>query len=76
MSNMRCHRVGKKYYWVYFHVVLSSGDFFQNHFFFSKYSLSNTVRKSNSLNPDEARRLQRLLADDTRRQRSHVYNVR
>ena len=43
---------------------------------FSKHSLSNTVRKSNSLDPDEAQRLQRLSADDTRRQRLHVYNVR
>ena len=51
--------------------------FFQNHFFFLKNSIRNTIRVSNSLNPDQARHfvgpdlvlncLQKLSADDTSR---------
>ena len=63
----------------FFSEFLSSADFFQNHFFF-KNSLSNTIRVSNSLDPDKARLfwgacdlgpncLQTLSADDTSRQR-------
>ena len=34
--------------------ILSSADFFQNQFF-SKNSFRNTIRVSNSLDPDQAR---------------------
>ena len=61
-----------------FSCFLSSAFFLQNHFF-SKNSLRNTIRVSNSLDPDQARHfvgpdlgqncLQRLSADDTRRWR-------
>ena len=37
-----------------FSCFLSSADFFQNHFF-SKNSFRNTIRVSNSLDPDKAR---------------------
>ena len=63
--------------WVIFHAFVSSADFFQN-YFFRKKSFRNTIRVSNSLDPDQARRfvgpdlgpkcLQRLSADDTSRQ--------
>ena len=60
-------------YWVIFHDFLSSADFFKSTF--SKYSFRKTIRVSNSLEPDQARRLvgpdlgpnclQRLIADDS-----------
>ena len=56
-----------------FTILLSSADIFQN-YFFSKNSFMNTIRVSNSLDPDQDRRsvgpdlgpngLQRLSADD------------
>ena len=59
-------------------IFLSSVDFFSNSTF-SKNSISNTIRVSNSLGPDQAPNfvvpelgqncLQRLSADDTSRQR-------
>ena len=55
--------------------ILSSVDFFPNQFFF-KFLFRNTLRVSNSLDPDQAQRtsrpdlgpsfLQRLSAEDTR----------
>ena len=58
--------------WVIVHAFLSSVDFFQ--FFFSKESFRNTIRVSNRLDPDQARRfvgpdlgpncLQRFSADE------------
>ena len=64
--------------WVIFQAFLSSADFFQNQFF-SKNSFRNTIRVSNSLDPDQARQfvgpdlgsncLQKLSADDTRSKR-------
>ena len=60
---------------------LVSADFFQNHLF-RKNPFSNTVRVSNSLDPDQARQfvrpvlgsncLQMLVADDTSRHSSVV----
>ena len=62
---------------LYMHVVLSSADF--KKIIVSNYSFRNTIRVSNSLEPDQARHfvgpdlgpncLQRLSADDTSRQR-------
>ena len=59
---------------------LSSADFFKINFFL-KNSFRNTISLSNSLDPDQARHfvgpdlgpkcLQRLSADDTRRQRGN-----
>ena len=59
-------------------LFLSSADFLKN-YFFEKNSFRNTIRMSNSLDPDQARRfvgldlgpncLPRLSADDTGRQR-------
>ena len=64
-------------YWEIFHAFLLSADFFQISFFFLKKSFRNTIRVSNSWDPDQARHfvgprlgqdcLQRLSADDTRR---------
>ena len=64
-------------YWVILHAFLSSVDFFLKSTF-SKKSFRNTIRVSNSLDPDQARHfvgpdldpncLQRLSADDTSRQ--------
>ena len=64
-------------YWVILHVVLSSAEILSKSTF-SKHSFTNTIRLSNSLDPDQARRsvrpdlgpscLQKLLADDTGRQ--------
>ena len=63
-----------------FHAFVSSADdfFFSKSFFFEN-SFRNTIRVSNSLDPDQARRfvgsdlgpncLQKLIADDTSRQR-------
>ena len=66
--------------WVILHVFLSYGDFFFFSFFklsFSKKSFRNTIRVSNSLDPDQARHfvgpdlgpncLQRLSAEDKSR---------
>ena len=36
--------------------LLSSADFFQNYFFFSKNSSRNTIGASNGLDPDQDRR--------------------
>ena len=69
-----------------FSCFLSSADFFfQNYFFEEKKSFSNTIRISNSFDPDQARRfvgpdqglncLQRLSADDTGRQRVNSYDL-
>ena len=65
-------------YLVIFHAFLSSADFFSKSTF-SRNSFRNTIRLSNSLDPDLAGRLigpdlglnclQRLSADGTRRQR-------
>ena len=65
-------------YWVIFHDFLSSADFFFKSTF-SKYSFRKTIRVSNSLEPDQARRLvgpdldpnclQRLIADDSNGQK-------
>ena len=53
-------------------------------FFWKKKSVRNTIRVSNSLDPDQARRfvgpdlgpncLQKLPADDARRQRVNIFN--
>ena len=61
-----------------FTCVLSSADFFQNHL--RKNSKRNTIRASNSFDPDQARHfvgpdlgpncLQRLSADHTSKQRA------
>ena len=66
-------------YWEILDAFLSSADFFSKSTF-SKNSLGNTIRVSNSLDPDLARHfgrpelgpndLQRLSADDTNRQKS------
>ena len=63
-----------------FHAFLSSAVFFSK-LTFSKNSFGNTIRVSNILEPDQARRfvgpdlgsncLVRLSADDTRRQRTN-----
>ena len=63
--------------WVIYHAFLSSADFFQDQLLLKKKYVKNTIRVSNSLDPDQARRfvgpdlgpncLQRLSADDTRR---------
>ena len=60
-------------YWETLHAFLSSVDIFQNHF--SKTSFRNTIRVSNSLDPDQARHivgpdlypkcLHNISADDT-----------
>ena len=65
--------------WVILYVFCRILIFFQNHFFSSKTSFMYTVRLSNSLNLDQARRfvgpdlgskyLQRYSANDTDRQR-------
>ena len=57
-----------------FHVFLSPADFFQNHLF--QNSFKNTIRVSNSLDPDQVGHfvwpdlvpncLQKVSADDTR----------
>ena len=62
--------------WVIFHAFVSSADFFQNKFFW-KILLRNTIRVSNSLDPDQAYILSGLIwvqtvckslsADDTSR---------
>ena len=41
-------------YWVIFHAFLSSADFFFSKSTFSKNSSRNTIRVSNSLDPDQA----------------------
>ena len=61
--------------WVILHAFMSSADFFSKSTFL-KTSLRNTIRVSNSLDPDQARQnvrpdlgpncLQRLSAEDTR----------
>ena len=40
--------------WVIFHALLSSADFFSK-LILSKNSFANTIRVSNSLDPDQAR---------------------
>ena len=62
--------------WEIFHALLSSTDFFSKSTFSKKY-FRNTIRVSNSLEPDQAPHsvgpdldpncLQKLSADDTRR---------
>ena len=42
-------------YWVILHAFLSSADFFFQINFFFKYYFRNTIRVSNSLDPDQAR---------------------
>ena len=68
-------------HWVMFHAFLSSADFilffFKIKCFEEKKSFSNTVRLSNSLDPDQApdlgpNCLPRLLADDTGKQRVKI----
>ena len=70
-------------FWVILHAfLLSSADFFQNQFF-RKNLPGNTLRVSNSFDPDQARHfvgpdlglncLQRLSADDTIRQRANPF---
>ena len=66
----------------FFRAFLSSVDFFQNQHFL-KNSFRNTIRVSNSLDPDQARYivnsdlglncLQRISADDTRRLRANIF---
>ena len=55
----------------FLHAFLSSADFFLfSKSTFSKNSLRNTIRETNSLDPDLGSNcLQRLSADDTSRQR-------
>ena len=63
--------------------LLSSADFFQNQFFSKN---SNTIKVSNSLDPDQARHfvgpdlgpncLQRLSEDDTCRQRVNHFDTK
>ena len=76
-------------YWVILNTFLSSADFFQNQLFrkfLSGIPFRNTIRASNSLDPDQARHfvwsdlgpncVQRLLADNTSRQRvNYIYVV-
>ena len=60
--------------YLFFHAYLSSADFFSSKLTFSKNSLRNIIRMSNSLDPDQAQHfvgpdldpncLQMLLADD------------
>ena len=67
-------------FWVILHAFLSSADFFSKSTFMKNY-FTNTIRVSNSLDPDVARRfvgpdlgpdcLQRVSADDTGGQRAH-----
>ena len=62
--------------WENFHAFLSSAEFFSK-LTFSKYSFRNTIKVSNSLDPDQVRQnvgpdlvpncLQKISADDTRR---------
>ena len=64
-------------YWVILHAFLTSADFFKT---FSKNNFRNTIRVSNSLDPDQARHfvgpnlgpncLQWLSADNKSRQRA------
>ena len=59
-------RVSLFVYWVIFHAFLSSADIFPSKSTFSKNYFRNTIRVSNSLDPDQAPNyLQRLSADDT-----------
>ena len=68
-------------YWVIFHAFLLSADFFSNSTF-SKIIFRNTIRESNSWDPDHAQNnvgpdlvpscLQKVAADETSRHRTNM----
>ena len=72
------------YYWVILHTFLLSAYFFFKINFFEK-KFRNTIRVSNSLEPDQARHfvgpdldpncLQKLSANDTSRQRVYEFGI-
>ena len=65
----------EKGYLVILHALLLSADFFSKSTF-SKNYFRNTIRVSNSLDPDQGSNcLQRLSADETSRQRVHSYSI-